>query len=197
MGDAELVTRFAAGEPGSAAEMYQAYGRLVYAVTHRVLGDAGLAADATRLTFAKAWRLAASFDPSSGLEPWLATIACRTAIAIERANRRPRPSAAGRFIPESEPLGPGASDEKVYDTWLVRRALDALSDQDRELIRLHHHGRLTPTEISDRLGIPLESLPSRSHAAHRRFADLLGQLRAARHAADGQPSSQSRAGARP
>jgi RNA polymerase sigma-70 factor (ECF subfamily) len=197
MGEAELMSRFAAGEPGSAAEMYRDYGRLVYAVTHRLLGDAGLAEDATRSTFTRAWRLAGSFDPSIGLAPWLATIAGRAAIAVERANRQPRQSAASGSIPESELLGPAPPDEKIYDTWLVRRALDALSDQDRGLIRLHHLERLTPTEISGRLGIPLRDLKFRSHSAHRRFADLLGRLRAAGdilRPPDRQPPSRSRAG---
>jgi len=64
MGEADLVVRFATSEPGSVDEMYREYGRLVYAVTKRVLGDAALAEEATRQTFVRAWRLAAGLDPS-------------------------------------------------------------------------------------------------------------------------------------
>lgn len=55
MGEAELVVRFAAGDPGSVAEVYRAYGRLGYAVTYRVLGDTSPAEDAPRRTFVQAW----------------------------------------------------------------------------------------------------------------------------------------------
>jgi RNA polymerase sigma-70 factor (ECF subfamily) len=87
MGEAELMVGFATGEPGSVAEMYRDYGRLVFAVTNRVLGDAGLAEEATRQTFVRAWRLAADLHPGHDLEPWLAGIAVRTARDIHHHNR--------------------------------------------------------------------------------------------------------------
>ena len=61
--------------------------------------------------------------------------------------------------------------------WEVRLALDRLSDQDRELIRLQHYGELTHTEIAGRLAIPLGTVKSRSFRAHRRLAGLLSHLR--------------------
>jgi len=80
---------------------------------------------------------------------------------------------------EPEPVSPNPSAEQNNDVWLLRRALDTLSDQDRELIRLQHFRQLTPMEISDRLAIPLASVKSRSHRANRNLAGLLGHLRAA------------------
>jgi RNA polymerase sigma factor (sigma-70 family) len=181
MREAELVVRFAAGEPGSVAEVYRTYGRLVYAVTYRVLGDASLAEDATRRTFVKAWRLAASFDPSRTLGPWLASIAGRTAIDIlhRRSEHRQHGNLDAAATTEPEPVRETHTAEQIYNVWLVRRAIDTLPDQDRELIRLQHYRQLTPTEIAARLGIPLGSVKSRSYRAHRRFAGLLGQLRVA------------------
>jgi RNA polymerase sigma-70 factor (ECF subfamily) len=88
MGEAELLARFAAAEPGSVAEVYRAYGRLVYTVALRVLGDAGLAEEATRRTFLQAWRRAPGFDPGPGrsLGAWLATIARRSAVDMNHHN---------------------------------------------------------------------------------------------------------------
>jgi len=169
MGEAGLVVRFAAGEPGSVAEMYRAYGRLVYAVAYRVLGDAGQAEDATRDTFVQAWKLAPGFDPGRGLGPWLATIAGRTAID-HRHRRHGRHSNLAAPAPTApEPAGPAPSAAQIQNVWLVRRALDALSDQDRELLRLQHSRQLTPAEISDRLAIPLASVTSLSRRAHIRM----------------------------
>ena len=77
--------------------------------------------------------------------------------------------------------------------WLVRRALDSLSAEDRELLRLQHDRRLTHREISDHLAIPLDRVKSRSHQAHRRLAVLLGHVRADREA--GTPrAAQNRPG---
>jgi len=180
MGEAELVVRFAAREPASVVEMYRRYGRLVYASTYRVLGDATLADEATRQTFVHACGLAGSFDPDRDCGSWLAGIASRTAAEIQRRNFPAATAAtatAAAASPESGADGTAAPTEQIRRAWLVRGAIDRLSAQDRELLRLQHHRRLTHREISDRLGIPLESVKSRSQHAHRRLAGLLGQVR--------------------
>lgn len=105
MGEAELAAGFVAGEPGSVAEMYRDYGRLVYVLTNRVLGDAGLAEEATRQTFVRAWRLAADLDPGHNLEPWLEGIAVRTARDIHHHNRaHANPQAAADPENRSRPI---------------------------------------------------------------------------------------------
>ena len=102
--------------------MYREYGRLVFAVTNRVLGDAGLAEEATRQTFVRAWQLAAAFDPGRALEPWLAGIAGRTARDIHEHNR-PHASAATAALGGPGPAAPTSPAERDSDVWLVRRAL--------------------------------------------------------------------------
>jgi RNA polymerase sigma factor (sigma-70 family) len=181
LAEAELAVRFAAGEPGSVAEVYEAYGRLVYTTALRVLGDSNLAEDATQQTFVQAWQNAASFDPSRNLAPWLATIAGRSAIDIHRRNRRHRDHRELNALTLTEPSlsSPPPSAEQIYDVWQVRRAVNTLPEQDRELIRLQHYRELTHTEIADRLSIPLGTVKPRSFRAHRRLAGLLGHLRAA------------------
>jgi RNA polymerase sigma-70 factor (ECF subfamily) len=176
MGEAELAAGFVAGEPGSVAEMYRDYGRLVYVLTNRVLGDAGLAEEATRQTFVRAWRLAADLDPGHNLEPWLEGIAVRTARDIHHHNRaHANPQAAadpGEPISTDPTAQPGQGD----GVWPVRRALDRLPADDREFLRLQHDRRLTHREISDLLAIPLDRVKTRSHQAHRRLAELLGHV---------------------
>ena len=88
MGEAEVAAGFAGGDPDMVRVVYQTYGRLVHSVAYKVLGDVGLAEDATQQTFVQAWRAAASYDPSRALGPWLATIARRTAVDVFRRNRR-------------------------------------------------------------------------------------------------------------
>ena len=83
--------------------VYREYGRLVFAVALRALGDRGLAEEVTQQCFVKAWRASAQLDESRELGPWLVAIARRTAIDVYRreslragapagggARRRPR-----------------------------------------------------------------------------------------------------------
>jgi len=176
MDDADLAARFASGDPDTIRIVYQRYGRLVYSMAYKVLGDIGLAEDATQQTFVQAWRAAATYDPSRALGAWLTTIARRAAIDVYRRERRHR---SVEDIDSSDPalvtLGP--SVEQIYEVWEVRQALEDLPDQDRELIRLQHYDELTHTEIASQLAIPLGTVKSRSFRAHRRLAGLLGHLR--------------------
>lgn len=64
--------------------IYRSYGGLVYAVAYKVLGERGLAEEATQQAFLKAWRAAQSFDDRRELGPWLAAIARRVAIDLYR-----------------------------------------------------------------------------------------------------------------
>lgn len=182
IGEADLAVRFAAGDPDSVGDAYRAYGRLVYAIAYRVLGDATLAEDATQQTFVQAWQKAGTFDPTRSLGPWLATIAGRCAIDTYRRNRRHREARSVDDLDLDEPGLASAppSAEGIYDAWQVRRALDALPDHDRELIRLQHFKELTHAEIAEHLAIPVGTVKSRSYRAHRRLAELLGHLRADR-----------------
>jgi RNA polymerase sigma-70 factor (ECF subfamily) len=171
-----LPARFAAGEPDAVRGVYQRYGGLVYSVAYKVLGDAGLAEDATQQTFVQAWRAATTYDPDRSIDAWLASIARRAAIDVYRRERRHRGT---ETIESAEPalVTTPPSVDQLSDVWEVRRAVEQLPDQDRELVRLQHYGELTHAEIANQLDIPLGTVKSRSFRAHRRLASLLGHLR--------------------
>ncbi|MEP6559934.1 MAG: sigma-70 family RNA polymerase sigma factor [Nakamurella sp.] len=175
--DTEIAAQFAVGDAESVRDLYQRYGGLVYSVAYRVLGDAGLAQDATQQTFVQAWRASAGYDSTRALAPWLATIAQRVAIDVYRRERRYRGHQDLDVVdPALVTLPPSA--EQISDVWEVRRALQQLTQDERELIRLQHYGQLTHTEIARQLSIPIGTVKSRSHRARRRLAGLLTHLRA-------------------
>jgi len=178
MGGGEFVSRFRAGDHSAVAELYRAYGRIVFAVTLRTLGDRGLAEEATQQTFVQAWRAAASFDAERELGPWLATIARRVAIDIHRREAR-RPASALSDVATDHPAVVTLPQdvEQVFDAWQVRSAVDALAPDEREVVRLQHLEGLTHTEIAEQLGIPIGTVKSRSYRAHRVLAGRLGHLR--------------------
>ena len=191
MDDVDLAARFASGDAGTIRVVYQVYGRLVYAIAYRTLGDVGLAEDATQQTFVQAWRAAASYDPSRALGAWLTTIARRVAIDVYRRERRHR-NLESIHSSDADLVTLPPSAEQIYDVLEVRHALAELPEHDRELIRLQHYDDLTHSEIATRLDIPLGTVKSRSFRAHRRLAGLLGHLRAEPHAAREGDSDEQR-----
>jgi len=170
--------RFREGDPEAVRHVYRCYGRLVYAVAYRVLGDRGLAEDATQQTFLKAWRAADGLDEDREMGPWLATIARRVAIDVQRGEAR-RGADPLEFAAPSDPAltSQPESAEVLYGVWEVRRALSELPPDEEEVVRLQHFEGLTHTEIARRLQLPTGTVKSRSFRAHKRLAVQLEQVR--------------------
>ncbi|HUO69348.1 MAG TPA: sigma-70 family RNA polymerase sigma factor [Solirubrobacteraceae bacterium] len=178
MVDRDVRRRFRTGDPDAVREVYRAYGRLVYAVGLKVLGNPGLAEEATQQVFLKAWRAAETFDEGRELGPWLAAIARRVAIDIYR-REAVRTADPIELAPEGDPAltSTPESAEAVYDVWEVRRAVADLPEDEQEVVRLQHFEGLTHEQISHQLNVPVGTVKSRSFRAHKRLASGLGHLR--------------------
>jgi RNA polymerase sigma-70 factor (ECF subfamily) len=176
--DRDLGARFRQGDPDAVRAIYRSHGRLVYAVAFRVLGDRGLAEEATQQTFVKAWRAAQSFDEQRELGPWLAAIARRVAIDLHRREAL-RSADPIESVPAGDPalMAVPQSAESIYDVWAVREAVAQLPADEQEVVRLQHLDGFTHTQIAEQLGIAPGTVKSRSFRAHKRLAALLGHLR--------------------
>jgi RNA polymerase sigma factor (sigma-70 family) len=173
-----IAEQFRAGNPDAVRDVYREYGRLVYAVAYKVLGDRTLAEEATQQTFLQAWRAASSFDTAKELGPWLATIARRAAIDVHRRESRRATEPLDQVAPTHPAvvtLPPSA--EQAYEVWAVRQAIQELPDEERQVVRLQHVEGMTHAEVASQLGVPIGTVKSRSFRAHRRLAGQLGYLR--------------------
>lgn len=173
-----MLGAFRRGEPDAIRALYDEYGRLVYAVAHRVLGQHHLAEDATQQTFVRAWQAADRIDVDRDPAPWLATIAKRTAIDIYRHEARRAAGALDDVTPNDPAIVSLPPDLGRLDAaWRVRQAIDELPSDEATIVRLQHLEGMTHVEIAERLGIALGTVKSRSHRAHGKLARLLGQLK--------------------
>ena len=172
-GDRELAMRFPTADDAVLRAVYERFGGAVYTVALSILGDAGRAADVVQSTFVNAWQAASRFDPAQELAPWLYTIARRQAIDAYRRDRRTLAvDSAELDVPEA-----ATSLEATWEAWQVRLAVDQLPAEEREVVRLSWFDGLAHPEIADRLGVPVGTVKSRSHRAHRRLAELLAHVR--------------------
>jgi RNA polymerase sigma factor (sigma-70 family) len=176
--DRGVRTRFREGDPAAVRAVYRDYGRLVYAVAYRILGNPGLAEEATQQAFLKAWRAAESLDATREIGPWLATIARRVAIDVYRREA----VRAADPLDSVEPSDPALmsspeSAEAAYEIWEVRQAVAGLPPDEQEVVRLQHFAGLTHAQIAERLKLAVGTVKSRSFRAHRRLAARLAHLR--------------------
>jgi RNA polymerase sigma-70 factor (ECF subfamily) len=176
MNDEKLLRRFRTGDPEAVRHLYERFGGAVFTIALRALGDRGLAEEAVQQTFLQAWRASGRFEPDRDPAPWLYAIARRVSVDLYRRERRHR-TVGMEEEPEMVALPP--SFEGTWEAWEVRAALDRLPDEERQIVRATHYLGLTHEETAQRLNLPVGTVKSRSHRAHRRLASLLGHVRGA------------------
>jgi RNA polymerase sigma-70 factor (ECF subfamily) len=171
MQDEELVRQVAQGNDRALSELYDRYSRPVYATGVRLLGDVHLAEELVQDTFMNVWRGATSFDPSrASFATWLYRVTRNRAVDLAR-RRRVRPQSAGGDRLRAFSGGP--EPEASVDGWDVSRALSRISEEHREVLTLAYFEGLSQREISQRTGVPLGTIKSRTTAALKRLHQSL------------------------
>jgi RNA polymerase sigma factor (sigma-70 family) len=176
MEDEELMRQVAQGDERALSELYDRYSRPVYATGVRLLGDTHLAEELVQDAFTNVWRGAASFDPSrASFATWLYRITRNRVVDLNR-RRQARPSSAGEDRLRAVAGGP--EPEASVDGWDVARALSRIPEEHREVLTLAYFEGLSQREISQRTGVPLGTIKSRTTAAlkrlHRSLANSAG-----------------------
>lgn len=163
MDDCTLIARMAGGDQSAAGDLYDRYGRQVFALAYRMLQDAAAAEDITQEVFVKLWRNAARFDPERGRAgTWILHIAYTTAVDLVRTRRYAAPS---RY--ETEPDEPDVTADPAADAEVavlgaqVRSALMRLPAEQRQALEMAYFDALSQSEIAGKLGIPLGTVKSR------------------------------------
>jgi len=175
--DADLVRRLQRRDPRAMAELYDRYGRLVYALILRVVRDGGIAEDLVQETFLRVWNRVQGFDAErGGLGAWLLAVARNRAIDYLR-------SAAGRMrnaveVPETDHPALFADMEKeLFNSDRVRRvrtALEKLSANQRAVIELAYFEGLSQAEMAERMKQPLGTVKTWVRTALKSLRDELG-----------------------
>lgn len=175
LSDGELLARTGTGDRAAFEALYQRYSRSVFGLALRRLGDRGRAEDAVQETFVSIWRAARTYKPERGPgAPWLYAVA-RNAI-IDRSRARNEPAVE---VPDEASLEAGPADraEESWTQWRIHRALEELTEEEREVISLAYWSGLSQSEVADSLGIPLGTVKTRTRRALQRLADVLeGEL---------------------
>ena len=167
MSAAILKTLHAAQGEDGLRTLYRTYGPELYGFAMSALGDRGQAEELVQEVFTRVWRKADSFDPErASFRTWLYGIA-RNAIIDQKRRAAVRPALAAHAVDDDERGGLDTSLEQALLRWQVNAALERLTPEHRQVIRLAHFQGLTLREIAERTGIPLGTVKSRTSYALR------------------------------
>jgi RNA polymerase sigma-70 factor, ECF subfamily len=167
MSAAMLKSLQSAQSEDSMRELYRTYGSELYGFAVSALGDRGQAEELVQEVFTRVWRHAHSYDSEkASFRTWLYGIA-RNAIIDLKRRQAVRPALAAHPDAEEQQGAVDDSFERALLRWQVGAALDRLTPEHRQVIRLAHFQGLTLREISERTGIPLGTIKSRTSYALR------------------------------
>jgi RNA polymerase sigma-70 factor (ECF subfamily) len=174
--DAQLMERMRSDPTGDALRaLYRAYSSELLGFALNALGDRQLAEEIVQEVFTRAWRHADRYDPHRGaVRTWLYQIA-RHAIIDARRRSSARPALAPREIDPDEAAG-GPSIEQAMLGWQVASALERLSADHRQVIRLAHLQGMSVREIADALGLAEGTVKSRTWYALRSLRLALEEM---------------------
>ena len=172
--DMALVAR---GDEDAFARVYDAVAGPVYGMVLRVLRDRSQSEEVAQEVLVEVWRQATRFDPSKGsVKGWVLTMAHRRAVdrvrsaqaSTDRETKVAWSSAEREYDEVSEAV------ELRLESQQVRRSLDALTELQREAIRLAYYGGYTHREVSELLGVPLGTVKTRLRDGLIRLRDEMG-----------------------
>jgi RNA polymerase sigma-70 factor, ECF subfamily len=173
--DEQCMTRLSGPEVEVAlSALYDRYSRTVYGVGLKILGNRSLAEELVQEVFLKVWRSAGTFDASRGsFSTWLyrVTRSCALDLYRKRASRVRQVPDGGPHIAAARDFseGPQKMVDESWLSWRVSRALEVLDAPHREVIELAYFGGLSQREVSERTGVPLGTVKSRTASAFRRL----------------------------
>jgi RNA polymerase sigma-70 factor (ECF subfamily) len=180
--DPELARRLKNRDPQAMAELYDRYGRVMFALIFRVVHNEAVAEDLVQESFLRIWNRAHAFDHEKGsLGPWVLAVARNRAIDYLR-------SVDGRMAQnalELEKLEQPALFVDLENGILnldrvrkLRGAFEKLSQNQRLVLELAYWEGFSQTEISDRLKQPLGTVKTWIRTGLKLLRQELGEAAA-------------------
>jgi RNA polymerase sigma-70 factor (ECF subfamily) len=171
--DEVLIGRIASGDRLAMQVLFARHHVRVYRFVLRLVRDESVAEDLISEVFLDVWRQAGRFEGRSAASTWMLAIARFKALSALR--RRPDEGLdeeAAEAI-EDPADDPGKALEKKDKSASIRKCLQGLSAEHREIIDLVYYHEKSVEEVAQIVGIPENTVKTRMFYARKRLAELL------------------------
>jgi RNA polymerase sigma-70 factor (ECF subfamily) len=172
-----LLSLVADGDQGAFAALYDTVAPRVHGLIRRVLVDPAQSEEVTQEVFLEIWQSARRYEPNKGsATTWIMTMAHRRAIDRIRASQagRDRDIRVGIRDFERDYDNVAEQVEIRLENERVRRAMQQLTELQRQAISLAYYDGLTQSEIAERLSVPLGTIKTRLRDGMIRLRDAMG-----------------------
>jgi RNA polymerase sigma-70 factor, ECF subfamily len=174
--DEQIVERALTGDAEAFGEIVNRWERRIFALAYGMLGREEDARDATQETFLAAFRSLRGFRGDAKVSSWLHRIAVNQCITRQRRAKVRNEAAiedeeqrhAASFSAPLE-LSPARVAEGRESIDAVRRAVNSLPVDLRQVVVMKEFEELTFREIAEALDLPLSTVKSRLYTAMRQL----------------------------
>lgn len=178
--DEDLLRQISSAQSNALAILYDRYGRLVFSLALRMVGNTAAAEEITQDVFVQVWNNAATYQPALGkVTTWLTSIArYRSIDLLRRRNIRPD----GHMLEDSlEDLALSGGREELPETQVeaktdkqqVHLALADLPEEQRAVLFLAYFQGLSQPEMAAALNQPLGTVKTRVRLGLQKLRRML------------------------
>jgi RNA polymerase sigma-70 factor (ECF subfamily) len=188
--DEELLVDFRAhGNRAAFEALVHRYEKELFGYLRNYLGDASMAEDVFQQTFLQVYLKCDQFEPQRKFRPWLYAVATNQAIDYQRHYGRHRTTSLDRQMSccdesengsfgelfDSPRPGPVEENQSLEQAAEVRRAVDDLPEQTKQVVLLVYFQGMKYREAARALGVPLGTVKSRLHGAIQKLGNVLAE----------------------
>lgn len=181
--DEQLVKIALNDDPDAFGEIVARWERKIYALCYGILKREDEAKDAVQDTFIAAYRNLSGFRGEAKVSSWLHRIAVNQCLTRKRKDK----TRSENLVDESDPLeerifiapssqSPSKLTERSERLAAVRKAVNALPPDLREVIVMKEFEELTFQQISERTEMPLSTVKSRLYTALKQLRMKLDKI---------------------
>ena len=176
--DEQLIAQVAKGDRSAFAALYDRYSTPLYSLALKILANETEAQDILQEVFLSIWNKASTFRADRGSAfAWVVAQLRNRAIDRIRSKRR-HSELLEANAPDLEPTGSAtatsadicAISERARE---VRSALEQISADQRQVLRLAYFEGLTQVEIAEKLEEPLGTIKARAQRGMARLRSIL------------------------
>ncbi|GAB3652150.1 ECF RNA polymerase sigma factor SigK [Zhihengliuella somnathii] len=173
----DLLARVGLGDEDAFEALYDESAGLVFGLIKRVVRDPGLSEEVLQEVFVEVWQHATRYDAERGsARSWICTVAHRRAVDRVRAAQASTERDLTQGIKEFQESTDDVADTAVLkaDMERVLKALESLTQMQRDAIRLAYFGGYTHKEVAQLLQVPLGTVKTRIRDGMIILRDRLG-----------------------
>ena len=175
--DSEIISQVLKGDHNAYALLVERYKSYVFTLTFRFTKNREDAEEVSQDIFVKAYRSLADFKGTAKFSTWLYTIVNTTCITFLRKKRldiRSLDDERTFEVADSQDSGFRANQvEQKSRQNMVNQAIAMLNPDDAEIITLFYKSEQSLEEISQILGVEVNTAKVRLHRARTRLKDKM------------------------